>query len=102
MKLSLLYVALLAAMLTLVGQSMAANGKAVYDSTCWACHATGAAGSPKFGDKVAWEPRIHSGMQALYTSALKGKNLMPARGGNSSLTDADVIAAVDYMVSQIK
>lgn len=78
------------------------KGKSVYDSACAACHAAGVAGAPKFGDKAAWAPRLKSGMETLYTSALKGKNAMPPKGGNVSLADADVKAAVDYMVSQSK
>jgi cytochrome c5 len=78
------------------------SGEAVYKSTCMNCHAQGMAGSPKLGDKAAWAPRIKAGKEAMYTSALKGKNAMPAKGGNTSLPDADVKAAVDYMVSKSK
>lgn len=78
------------------------KGKATYDTTCMVCHAAGIAGAPKFGDKVAWAPRIQTGISALYNSALKGKNVMPPRGGNVSLADGDVKAAVDYMVAQAK
>ncbi|HSN41694.1 MAG TPA: c-type cytochrome, partial [Burkholderiales bacterium] len=80
----------------------AAKGKAVFEATCMACHGTGVAGAPKAGDKTAWAPRIKTGMEALYASALKGKNAMPPRGGNMSLADADVKAAVDYLVSLAK
>jgi cytochrome c5 len=76
-----------------------ADGKSVYDSACVACHGTGVANSPKFGDKAAWAPRIKTGNDALYASALKGKNAMPARGGNATLGDEAVKAAVDYMVA---
>jgi cytochrome c5 len=79
-----------------------AKGKKVFEGTCKACHETGVAGAPKFGDKAAWAPRIKTGFEALYTSALKGKNTMPAKGGNATLTYADVKAAVDYMVSKAK
>ena len=78
------------------------HGKTVYDATCVVCHAGGIAGSPKIGDKVAWAPRLKTGIEALYTSALKGKNAMPPKGGNLSIPDADVKAAVDYMVAQAK
>ena len=78
------------------------DGKKVYDTTCMACHATGAAGAPKFGDKAAWAPRIKTGIDALHASALKGKGAMPAKGGNTALSDADVTAAVDYMVASGK
>jgi cytochrome c5 len=75
------------------------DGKKVYDTVCMVCHAAGVAGAPKFGDKAAWAPRIKTGMDALYSSALKGKGAMPAKGGNAALPDAEVKAAVDYMVA---
>ena len=77
-----------------------ANGKAVYDSTCGACHATGAAGAPKTGDAAAWAPRIKAGQAAMVANATKGKGAMPAKGGNAKLTDAEMQAAVKYIVSQ--
>lgn len=80
----------------------AAGGKSVYDSSCQACHAAGVAGAPKLGDKAAWAPRLGAGAAALTASAIKGKNAMPPKGGNLALPDADVKAAVDYMVSQAK
>lgn len=80
----------------------AANGKGVYDANCAACHGSGVAGAPKFGDKAAWAPRIKAGNDALYGNALKGKGAMPAKGGNAGLGDADVKAAVDYMVGAAK
>jgi cytochrome c5 len=80
----------------------AAEGKAVYDGTCHVCHGTGLAGSPKFGDKAAWAPRIATGMDTLYNAALHGLRAMPPKGGNASLTDAQVKAAVDYMVAAAK
>jgi cytochrome c5 len=80
----------------------AAKGKSVYDSSCMACHAAGVAGAPRTGDKAAWAPRLKTGMDTLYTNSIKGKNAMPPKGGNLSLADADVKAAVDYMVGLIK
>jgi len=80
----------------------AADGKQIYDSTCMACHATGVANAPKLGDKAAWAPRIKQGMDTLLQSALKGKGAMPPKGGNASLSDADVRAAIEFMVSQSK
>ncbi len=74
----------------------------IYTANCSSCHTNGIAGAPKLGDKLAWASRIQSGKNALYKSALKGKNAMPAKGGNISLSDADVMATVDYMVSQFK
>lgn len=79
----------------------AGAGEALYKQACLACHAAGIAGAPKFGDKAAWEPRIKTGLDALTTSAIKGKNAMPPKGG-SSASDADIRAAVEYMVSAAK
>ena len=76
-------------------------GKKLYDSNCMACHSAGVAGAPKFGDKAVWAPRIATGMDTLYASAIKGKNAMPAKGG-SGASDDDVKAAVQYMVAAAK
>lgn len=78
-------------------------GKSTYNKTCALCHGAGVAGAPKPGDKADWGPRIAQGADTLYKHAIEGftgnKGAMPARGGGSSLADADVKAAVDYMVS---
>ena len=75
------------------------DGRKIYDATCAVCHGAGVAGAPKFGDKAAWAPRLKTGIDALVASALNGKAAMPAKGGNVSLPDVDVKAAVDYMVA---
>jgi cytochrome c5 len=80
----------------------AADGKKIYDATCTACHGTGIAGAPKLGDKAIWAPRIKTGMPAVYEVALKGRGAMPPKGGNASLSEAEVKAAVDYMVAAAK
>lgn len=80
----------------------AVDGKQVYDSVCTVCHGAGLAGAPKTGDKAAWKPRIAQGMPLLYEHALKGKGAMPPKGGAASASDAEVKAAVDYLVSQGK
>ena len=84
------------------GKPAAADGKAVYSQTCVACHQVSVAGSPRLGDKAAWAPRIQQGMDVLLQSVLKGKGAMPPKGGNAALTDAQVRAAVEFMVSQSK
>ena len=76
-------------------------GEALYKQTCQVCHAAGVANAPKFGDKAAWAPRIAQGMPAVYNNALKGKGAMPPKGG-AAAPDADVKAAVDYMVHAAK
>jgi len=80
----------------------AADGKAIYSQTCAACHVSGVGGAPKLTDKAAWAPRLSAGQAALIAAVLKGKGIMPPKGGNASLSDADVKAAVAYMVSQTK
>lgn len=73
-----------------------------YTSKCAACHATGAAGAPKVGDKAAWKTRIAAGDSSLYKNAINGKGGMPAKGGHASMSDDDIIAIVDHMVSKSK
>jgi len=76
-------------------------GKALYQAVCQACHAAGVLNAPKFGDKEAWAPRLKDPMDTVYNYALHGKGAMPPKGG-SNASDADVKAAVDYMVSAAK
>jgi cytochrome c5 len=76
-------------------------GKALYQQVCQACHAAGVLNAPKFGDKDAWAPRLKDPMDTIYNYALHGKGAMPPKGG-STASDADVKAAVDYMVSAAK
>lgn len=86
------------------GNDQAAKGEKVFKVTCSMCHQTGAAGAPLLGKKDEWTARIAQGMPTLYDHAIKGftgkKGMMPAKGGNSSLSDDDVKAGVDYMVSK--
>jgi cytochrome c5 len=82
--------------------SFAADGAAVYNQNCAMCHAPGLANSPKFGDKAAWAPRIATGKESLLKSALNGKGVMPAKGGNPKLTEDEVSAAIDHMVAAAK
>jgi cytochrome c5 len=85
-----------------VSGAMAADGKAVFEKTCVVCHGTGVANAPKFGDKAAWAPRVAAGKAALLASVKNGKGAMPAKGGNADLTDDDLSAAVDFMVTAAK
>jgi cytochrome c5 len=78
------------------------QGKTTYEAACIACHAGGIAGAPKAGDKAAWSARLAQGKEVLYASALKGKGVMPAKGGNPAIADDAVKAAVDYLVAQVQ
>ena len=80
-------------------QAPAGSGKATYDAVCNVCHGAGVAGAPKYGDKAAWALRVKTGKEALYANVTKGKGAMPPKGGNPSLSEADMKAAVDYMVA---
>lgn len=80
-----------------------AQGEKVYKGTCVMCHGSGAGGAPLFKSKQDWAPRIAQGKETLYQHALAGfqgkVGVMPPKGGNVSLSDDDVKAGVDYMVS---
>jgi cytochrome c5 len=78
------------------------DGKKIFETTCTVCHGTGVAGAPKFGDKAAWKMHLAHGPEHLYQNAIKGMGAMPPKGGNSALSDADVKAAVDYMIAAVK
>lgn len=82
-------------------------GARVYNSLCFSCHGTGVPGAPQLGDKAAWVDRIAAGIDMLYTHAIAGFTgasgmPMPPKGGNPALSDDEVKAAVDYMVSASK
>ncbi len=80
-----------------------AGGEAIYSGLCISCHGSGIPGIPQLGDAAAWVERIAKGKESLYANAINGYTgtsgiPMPAKGGNPSLSDADVQAAVDYML----
>ena len=84
----------------------AAKGQGVYMNFCASCHASGIAGAPKVGDKPGWAERSAKGTEAIIQNAINGyqgkAGYMPARGGNSALTDEEVSSAVLYMLEQSK
>jgi cytochrome c5 len=79
------------------------SGEQVYNTVCFACHATGAAGAPKLGDKADWGPRIAQGEDTLVKHAIDGfqgqKGVMPPKGGRVDISDDAVKAAVEFMMS---
>lgn len=76
------------------------SGDQVVQERCQECHATGKNGAPKLGDMNDWKPRLKNGVNPLVKSAISGHNAMPARGGLANLSDAEMKAAVEYMVSR--
>lgn len=98
----LLVAAILIAGAAAAGAGEAPAGKTIYQMNCAACHTSGAAGAPKLGDDEAWSPRISRGMPTLYAGAIRGKGGMPPKGGQAGLSDADVRAAVDFIVTEAR
>lgn len=76
------------------------SGQQVVEERCQECHATGKEGAPKLGDMNDWKPRLKNGVDPLIKSAINGHNSMPARGGLANLSDAEMKAAVEFMVSK--
>jgi len=76
------------------------SGKEVVETVCASCHATGAKGAPRIGDKKAWGKRAAQGLSSLTDHALKGIRDMPSHGGDLKLTDLEIGRAVAYMVNQ--
>jgi len=81
-------------------ETASADGQKIYQTSCQACHATGAAGAPKLGDKDAWAPRIAKGNDALLSSVRNGLKAMPPKGACMSCSEDELRAAMEYMVGQ--
>ena len=99
---AILILVLLPAAAIAAGQDKPLTGEQVYKKSCFACHDTGVLQAPKLGDKAAWAPRIAEGMDELFHVALHGEGQMPAKGGDPSLSDEEIKAAVTYMVEKSK
>lgn len=82
------------------------DGKTIFGNLCQTCHANAATGAPVLTDKATWAPRVAEGIDTLVKHAIEGyqgsKGVMPAKGGNPSLTNEQVKATVEWMVSQVK
>jgi cytochrome c5 len=91
---------LITASLDAQAQGKERSSKEVVDSVCSKCHATGAQGAPKIGDKQAWSKRASQGLSSLTDHALKGIRQMPSHGGSPDLTDLEIKRAITYMVNQ--
>lgn len=75
------------------------SGEDTYKAVCTACHQTGVANAPKFGDQAAWAKLIVEGLETLSKDAIKGIRGMPPRGGNPNLSDGEVTRAIVYMAN---
>ena len=93
-----------AALMKMAAASAAARtpytGEQLVQKVCSGCHATGMLNAPKIGNKAEWAKRqsANGGLAGLVTAAIKGKNSMPARGGDPSLSDAEIKAAIEIML----
>ena len=82
-------------------EALAANaGAKLYESNCQVCHAAGLLDAPKYGDTAAWTARLTKDKETLYMHSAKGFNKMPAQAVNG-VTEAQVKAAVDYMLASV-
>ncbi|MDC0423173.1 c-type cytochrome [Methylophilaceae bacterium] len=77
----------------------AISGEKIAQANCAMCHASGLMNAPKIGDEGQWGPRIAQGKDMLVSNAINGIRTMPAKGGNTSLTDEEVAAAVIFMAN---
>jgi cytochrome c5 len=84
--------------LTVAQAGAARSAEEIYNTGCLACHATGAAGAPKFRDAADWEPRLAAGKEALYGNAINGKGGMPPKGLCPACSDDEIKSVVDYMI----
>ena len=78
------------------------SGEEVYNGICFSCHNSGVAGAPKLGDRAAWSQRIPEGVDTLVLSVINGKGAMPPKGGETTLNEKEIKAAVEYMVDKAR
>lgn len=83
-------------------QVLAATAEEIVQKTCNACHGTGVMNAPKTGNGADWNPRIKKGIDTLVKNAINGIGMMPAKGANPALSDAEIKAAVEHMVKLAK
>jgi cytochrome c5 len=101
---SLKRISLIGSMLTLAacGDPQLKLGEEVYNGTCIACHAQGINGAPILGNNKMWGKRVGQGEAILLEHATQGYGLMPAKGGNTDLTDEEVAAGIKFMLSKLE
>lgn len=98
----LMILAATAALMIPVAAQAERSGEEVYKTKCTVCHAAGVAGAPKLGDAAAWGPRAAKGAEALLATSKTGINAMPPKGTCMDCSDAELSAAIDYMINNSK
>lgn len=101
-KILLLFFVILTTACTSEKDKLLTMGEGIYKNNCKVCHAQGINGAPVFGNKKNWAPRAPQGIDVLVEHASNGFGLMPAKGGNTDLTEGEVRAAITYMLSAIE
>jgi len=79
------------------GASAQLSGQRVYETSCVACHGTGVANAPKFGDKAAWAKLIEEPQAQLTGHGWLGVRAMPPVGGNAQLSLEEFSRGVAFM-----
>jgi cytochrome c5 len=102
MRLSIFFALTLVLAGPAVSSALARSGQDIYETTCFVCHMTGAAGAPKFDDRAAWASRLETGRETLFISVRNGKNAMPPKGTCVDCSTEELRRAVDYIISQVK
>jgi cytochrome c5 len=82
------------------------DGGTIYGNLCTGCHTAGVNKAPQLV-KAQWTARVAQGVDTLHAHAINGYNgadggVMPAKGGNPALSDEQVKATVDWMLTQLK
>ena len=79
--------------------SISRSGIEVYNAHCFACHATGVSEAPLVGAEE-WQTRLNEkGAETLLANTKAGFNVvMPAMGTCMNCTDAELQAAIDYLI----
>jgi len=77
-------------------------GEEIAKKNCKACHGQGINGAPIIGNNKMWAPRIAKGREALVMNAFSGTGLMPAKGGNDSITKEEIDLVVGYFLAELE
>ncbi|MCV2403522.1 c-type cytochrome [Marinomonas sp. C2222] len=76
----------------------ARSGEQVFNTTCIACHISGAAGAPRLGEKADWQPRIEKGLESLLATSIKGIGAMPPKGMCGNCSDEELLNSIQFMI----
>jgi cytochrome c5 len=78
------------------------EGRKLYRAQCAFCHDTGVNDAPILTEKEGWAGRMAGGDALQEAHAAKGYIPAPSGGGTPGLTQAQVVAALDYMRGELR